>query len=106
MPKGLSEVDRVQLKKSIEKACAEVLATNQKFLQQRIQQADRDVLKQAVQQGLTAFQQGVKDLLTGCDDPEVAKTVCLVSYWGCVRCFAACAGCYPTNKEVAVLVIG
>lgn len=79
MPTDLSESECARFQQGIRKACEEIYATNKQVLQQRIQQADRDVLKTAVQMGMTAFQQAVKGLPTDCSNPAVTKKMCLVS---------------------------
>jgi hypothetical protein len=79
MPKDLSESECARFQQRIRKACEEIYASNKQVLQQRIQQADSDVLKTAVQMGMAAFQQAVKALPTDCSDPAVTKKLCLVS---------------------------
>lgn len=79
MPQDLSARECARFKQDVGRACEEVFAANKQVVQQRIQQADRDVLKNAVQQGLEAFQQAVKGLPADCSDPAVAKEMCLVS---------------------------
>jgi hypothetical protein len=78
MPADLSKGDCASLKQDVCKACEEFLVLNKQALQQHIQHADREVLQQAVQQGLTTFQARV-DHLAGCSDPGIVKEVCSVS---------------------------
>lgn len=78
MPKDLSKKDTASLKQDVCTACEELLALNKKVLGQRIQQADRDVLQQAVQQGMGTFQ-AIVEHLADCSDPGAAKEMCSVS---------------------------
>lgn len=91
LPKDLSEEGTASLKQDVCTACYDTLELNKKVLGQRIEQADRDMLRQAVQQGMGIFQ-AIVEVLTDCSDPGAAKMICTVS----LDKLCAAASCLPT----------
>jgi hypothetical protein len=90
LPTDLSKNDTASLKQDVCKACDEILALNKTVLGQRVEQADTDVLQQAVQQGLVTFQAFVEALA---DASAAAKKACSLS--NNTACVLSCAGMPP-----------